>query len=98
MIYQDDGCCTKELDDRPHHDLYQIFFGQMDTKEGREAILYEIESVRVPKERIARYAGEKIVGTDDMALVRTKTSVVFIPGKTMPVGFSSTTSNCFFNT
>ena len=98
MIYQGDGYCTKELDDRPHHDLDQIFFGLMDTKEGREAILYEMESVRVPEERIARYAREKVVGTDDIALVRTKTSVVFIPGKTMPVGFSSTTSKCFFNT
>ena len=98
MIYQGDGYCTKELDDRPHHDLYKIFFGLMDTKEGREAIPYEIESVRVPKERIAMYARKKTAGTDDIALIRTKKSVIFIPGKTMPVGFRSTTANCFFNT
>ena len=84
------------MDDRPDHDQYQIFFGLMDTKDGANAIPYEIESVRVPKERIAMYARKETAGTDDLALIKTKKSVVFIPGKTMPVGFNNATANPFF--
>ena len=85
LIQQGDGYCVKELDDRPFHEINTIFLGVTDRKNVRDAIPYQIESVRVPRERIAMYARMKTVGTDDIALIKTKTDVVFIPGKIMPV-------------
>ena len=63
----------------------KIFLGMMDRKLVNEVVEYEIESVRVPKERIAMYARKRLIGPDDIALVRTRESVVFITGKIMPV-------------
>ena len=85
MIEQGDGYCVKELDERPFDETYTIYLGVTDRKNVRDAIPYQIESVRVPRERIAMYARMKTVGTDDIALIKTKTDVVFIPGKIMPV-------------
>ena len=85
MIEQGVGYCVKELDDRTFHEIHTIFLGVTDRKNVRDAIPYQIESVRVPRERIAMYARMKTVGTDDIALIKTKTDVVFIPGKIMPV-------------
>jgi hypothetical protein len=41
---------------------------------------------RVPAARIKQYTQEKYGGPDDIALVRTKTTVIFEPGLVMPVG------------
>jgi hypothetical protein len=40
---------------------------------------------RVPAARIKQYTQEKYGGPDDIALVRTKTTVIFEPGLVMPV-------------
>jgi hypothetical protein len=40
---------------------------------------------RVPTARIKQYTQEKYGGPDDIALVRTKTTVIFEPGLVMPV-------------
>ena len=49
---------------------------------------YEIESVRVPKERIKMYREEEsFIGSNDIALIKLKTKIVFIPNKIMPVSF-----------
>jgi N-acetylmuramic acid 6-phosphate (MurNAc-6-P) etherase len=85
MIEQGDGYCVKELDERPSDETHTIFLGMTDRKNVRDAIQYQIESVRVPRERIAMYARMKTVGTDDIALIKTTTDVVFILGKIMPV-------------
>ena len=62
-----------------------VYLGLRDRSFVEESVPYKIESVRVPKERIAMYARGETVGTDDIALVKTKESVVFIPGKVMTV-------------
>ena len=46
---------------------------------------YEIESVRVPKERIQMYKKGSYVGSNDIALIKLKTNLVFVPNKIMPV-------------
>ena len=47
---------------------------------------YEIESVRVPKERIKMYREEEsFIGPNDIALIKLETEIVFIPNKIMPV-------------
>jgi len=82
------GYCTQEYYEGKHvmaGNPVKIFLGMMDRKFVNEVVEYEIESVRVPKERIAMYARRSSVGPDDIALVRTTESVVFIPGKIMPV-------------
>ncbi len=40
----------------------------------------------MPAARIKQYTQEKYGGPDDIALVRTKTTVIFEPGLVMPVG------------
>jgi hypothetical protein len=47
---------------------------------------------RVPAARIKQYTQEKYGGPDDIALVRTKTTVIFEPGLVMPVGVHSCAS------
>ena len=51
----------------------------------QSAVRYEIESVRIPKARLALYSRGEFAGTDDIALVRTRKKVVFVPGRIMPV-------------
>ena len=67
----------------------QIYLGLRDQNHREEAVKYEIESVRVPKERIALYAAYQFTksafGPNDIALVKTREPVFFIPGKIMPV-------------
>ena len=69
-----------------------IYLGLRDLKRIDEAVRYKIESVRFPKERIEMYARHQFSGPDDVALVRTRERVFFIPGKIMPVGFPG--ENC----
>ena len=51
----------------------------------QSAVRYEIESVRIPKERLKLYSRGEFLGADDIALVRTRKKVVFVPGRIMPV-------------
>ena len=51
----------------------------------RNSYKYEIESERVPKERIEMYEVGDFVGPNDIALIKLKTNIVFIPNKIMPV-------------
>ena len=60
-----------------------IYLGLTDFKNpGEEMMKYEIESVRIPPERF--YVQ---VGSNDIALIKTKKNILFIPGKIMPVSF-----------
>ena len=81
--------CRKELVERERdtdgNEEDQIYLGLRDFTKGEEAIKYVIESVRVPKERIAMYARYQMEGPDDISLIKLKEHVVFIPGKIMPV-------------
>ena len=43
------------------------------------------------------YATKVFEGTDDIALVKTKERVVFIPGTIMPVSFKAITSSLIFS-
>ena len=83
-IRRGDGYCTKELDERSTHS-FSVFLGLRDRERFDEAVKYEIESVRTPKERLALYAREELTGSNDIALVRTTEPIVFIPGKIMTV-------------
>ena len=74
--------------------IFRIYLGLIDRVKLNQAIQYDIESVRVPKERIALYTKRKYKGTDDIALVKTKITVVFNLGKIMPVSFQSVEPNC----
>ena len=69
---------------------FSVFFLLLQLKPfvGREsAIRYKIESVRIPKERVRLYSRGKYTGPDDIALVRTRERVVFVPGRIMPVKY-----------
>ena len=81
--------CKKEFVERKRNSAdkteVQIYLGLRDVTKAEEARKYLIESVRVPKERIAMYARNKFMGTDDIALIKTRESVFFIPGKIMTV-------------
>jgi len=82
------GYCTQEYYEGKHlmaGNPVKIFLGMMDRRLVNEVVEYDIESVRVPKERIAMYARKSLIGPDDIALVRTRESVAFITGKIMPV-------------
>ena len=46
---------------------------------------YKIESVHIPRGRVELYKRRMVVGPDDIALVRTTTSIVFESHKVMPV-------------
>ena len=47
---------------------------------------HEIESVRVPAERIDMYVNKnEFVGNYDIALLKTKKTMIMIPSKVMPV-------------
>ena len=84
------GYCTQEYYDGTHvmaGGPVQIFLGMMDRKLVRDVVTHEIQSVRVPRERIAMYARGETVGPHDIALVKTREKVVFIAGKIMPVGY-----------
>ena len=50
-----------------------------------EAYKYSIESVRVPAERIQLYKTGATAGPWDIALIRLRDSVPFIPHKVAPV-------------
>ena len=82
--------CTNEIVKRERH-LYNnmhelsIYLGVRNSLSVEKGMGYKIESVRVPKERIAMYARHNKVGPDDIALVKTQKSMVFLPGKIMPV-------------
>ena len=47
--------------------------------------LLEIMKVYTPKERLETYSNGSFRGTNDIALVKTKEAIVFVPGKVMPV-------------
>ena len=58
-----------------------IYLGLTDLKNpGEEMMKYEIESIHIPPERL-------YVLTNDIALIKTKKNILFIPGKIMPVSF-----------
>ena len=82
--------CTHEFYESNIHtkggDEIMIYLGLRDLKRIDEAVRYKIESVRFPKERIEMYARHQFFGPDDVALVKTRERVFFIPGKIMPVG------------
>jgi len=89
MIQQRHGYCRKELYESETHTPYghpiHVYLGLRDIKRSDEAVKYNIESVRVPKERIAMYARGSVVGSDDIALLKLRETVDLIPGKIMPV-------------
>jgi len=76
--------CKKELDKRPNH-IFKLVMGAKDLGQLNEGRTYEIESVRVPAARILQYKKEQYGGPDDIALIKTKGTVVFAPGLVMPV-------------
>ena len=53
-----------------------------------EGYKYSIESVRVPKERIQLYKTGALAGPWDIALIRLRDSVPFIPHKVPPVSLN----------
>ena len=51
---------------------------------------YEIESIRVPQERIKMYVEKKdYVGNYDIALIKTRNSIIMIANKVKPVSINS---------
>jgi len=89
LMQQRHGYCINELHESPTHTMrgvpFHVYLGLRDKKLGHEAVKYNIESVRVPKERIAMYARGTFVGPDDIALLKLRETVSFIPGKIMTV-------------
>jgi len=90
MVNRRDGYCYKEHDTRANHRT-KVVLGLKDRKKYAEAVSYDIESVRVPKERIALYAEtypgtdtNKLEGPNDISLIRLTKAVTFIPGRVMP--------------
>ena len=53
-----------------------------------KASKYQVESIQKPAARIQLYKKGVYIGPDDIALVRTKSKVVFVPGRIMPVRIS----------
>jgi len=64
---------------------YRLLMGLSFFNDRKGTRQYDIESVRVPKERISLYNSKKDVGPYDIALIRTTKTVVFEPGLVMPV-------------
>ena len=62
-----------------------VYLGLRDRTRSDEAVKYNIESVRVPEERIAMYARGIVTGSDDIALLKLRETVDLIPEKIMPV-------------
>ena len=88
-MQQRHGYCINELHESPTHTYnglpFHVYLGLRDKRLGHEAVKYNVQSVRVPKERIAMYASGSFVGPDDIALLKLRETVSFIPGIIMTV-------------
>ena len=76
MIDNRDPYCVNELDERQNH-IYILYLGLKDKTRPGDALRMDIESVRIPKERVEMYKRGRAAGPDDIALIKTRDHVAF---------------------
>ena len=65
--------------------IFRVYVGVVKQTDLKGKQLLEIAKVFTPKERIEMYSQGGFHGTNDIALVKTKEPIIFVPGKVMPV-------------
>ena len=65
--------------------FFRVYVGIVKQTDLKGKQLLEIAKVFTPKERIEMYSQGEFHGTNDIALVKTKETIIFVLGKVTPV-------------
>ena len=106
MVKEEDGYCNNELDERLEHMYmwvteiniscmnlpftFRVYLGLTDKSKTAFTHKYQIESVRVPRQRIAMYQRNIIAGPWDISLLRLREKVTFVTRLVAPVSGEDT--------